>query len=133
VDADYDLAFSRVVVPILHLFGPATLLVSAGFDAHEDDPLARMRLSVAGFRGMMRRLASVADACCGGRLALVTEGGYNLPAFASSLDGVIAELAGDDAVAASGEAAEADPETSALARAVVDRVRLVQSPFWRGL
>ena len=68
------------------------------------DPLARMRVSEAGFGAMTRRLAAVADACCDGRLVLVTEGGYHLPAFAASLHAVLGAMAGA-APAVAGEVA----------------------------
>lgn len=131
-DADYEMAFRRVVLPALREFAPSLLLVSAGFDAHEDDPLARMRLSAAGFGAMARGLAGVADDCCDGRLVVVTEGGYDLPALAASLDAVIGELAGAPA-APPLESPAPDPGTSLRAAAVVDDVRRIQAPFWRGL
>jgi acetoin utilization deacetylase AcuC-like enzyme len=54
-------------------FEPELLLVSAGFDAHEDDPLAQMRVTADGFRELARRASSLAP-----RVAAVLEGGYNL-------------------------------------------------------
>ena len=85
-DDDYLRAFERTVEPALARFEPELVLVSAGFDAHVDDPLADIRLSAAGFRELARRCASAAPRC-----AAVLEGGYNLdtlPALAASaLDG----------------------------------------------
>ena len=92
-DADYRLVFDEVVVPVLRQFKPDALLVSAGFDAHERDPLASMRLTTASFGAMASELGRVAEECCGGRLALVTEGGYDLRALAASLDAVVEVLA----------------------------------------
>ena len=54
-------------------FGPDLVLVSAGFDAHEDDPLAGMNVTEAGFRELAQRCTSLAP-----RVAAVLEGGYNL-------------------------------------------------------
>jgi len=68
--------------------------VSAGFDAHQRDPLATMRATEAGFAAMTMALRSVADECCKGRLALVTEGGYDLKALDASLQAVVATLSG---------------------------------------
>ena len=56
VDEDYRVAFSEVVVPVLRQFDPDLLLVSAGFDAHERDPLAGMRLTTAAFAAMTMEL-----------------------------------------------------------------------------
>ena len=78
VDEDYRLVFAELVVPVLRQFAPDVVLVSAGFDAHERDPLGGMRLTTAAFAAMTAELRRVADECSGGRLALVVEGGYDL-------------------------------------------------------
>ena len=69
-------------------------MISAGFDAHERDPLATMRATEAGFAAMTMALRRVADECCKGRLALVTEGGYDLKALDASLEAVVQTLSG---------------------------------------
>ena len=72
-DAEYAAAFERVVEPTVRAFEPDLVLVSAGFDAHEHDPLADMRVTVAGFCELARRSAAL-----GPRVAAVLEGGYNV-------------------------------------------------------
>jgi acetoin utilization deacetylase AcuC-like enzyme len=72
-DEEYLHAFDHVVSPALERFAPELVIVSAGFDAHEHDPLAGMRVTAEGFRELARRTASLAQ-----RLAAVLEGGYNL-------------------------------------------------------
>jgi len=67
----YFLAFDQVVVPAVGQFKPELLLVSAGFDAHEEDPLAQVRVTADGFRELSRRCAALAP-----RVAAVLEGGY---------------------------------------------------------
>jgi acetoin utilization deacetylase AcuC-like enzyme len=94
-DADYDAAYSQVAFPILRQFRPELVLVSAGFDAHMDDPLAGMRLTGAYFGKLMRAVADVADAFSQGRLVAVTEGGYDLAGLASSLRASIGALTGE--------------------------------------
>ena len=89
VDEDYQLAFSGIVLPVLRQFEPDLLIVSAGFDAHERDPLGGMRLTTAAFAAMTLELRAVAEECCRGRIVSVTEGGYDLQALAASLDAVI--------------------------------------------
>lgn len=84
-DATYAAAFDRVVLPVLEAYAPELVLVSAGFDAHERDPLGSMLVTDGGFGRMAAALASVADRHAGGRLALVLEGGYDLAALESSL------------------------------------------------
>jgi acetoin utilization deacetylase AcuC-like enzyme len=83
-DADYLAAMDEQVLPALENFGPEILLVSAGFDAHEADPLAQMRVTEEGFSGMTRQLVEFANARCDGRLVSVLEGGYNLLALGRS-------------------------------------------------
>jgi acetoin utilization deacetylase AcuC-like enzyme len=72
-DDDYLRVFEEQVEPAVTAFEPSLLLVSAGFDAHEADPLGEMRLTADGFRELSRRCASLAP-----RTAVVLEGGYNL-------------------------------------------------------
>jgi len=63
-------------VPAARAFRPQVMLVSCGFDAHRDDPLAAMRVSGEGFRAMAAIVRALADDECEGRLAFVLEGGY---------------------------------------------------------
>jgi acetoin utilization deacetylase AcuC-like enzyme len=79
-DREYAGVFAELVEPTVVAFAPDLVLVSAGFDAHEDDPLAGMRVTADGFRDLARRCASL-----GPRLAAVLEGGYNL----STLPGLV--------------------------------------------
>jgi acetoin utilization deacetylase AcuC-like enzyme len=72
-DAEYRAAFESVVEPAVHRFEPDLVLVSAGFDAHRDDPLAEMEVTADGFRELASRCAALAP-----RVAAVLEGGYNL-------------------------------------------------------
>ncbi len=75
-DADYLRAFAERVEPSVERFEPELVLVSAGFDAYVDDPLANMRVTEDGFRELARR-------CCalGPRVAAVLEGGYDVEAL----------------------------------------------------
>jgi len=84
-DADYELVFSRVVIPVMDAFAPQLVLISAGYDAHERDPLGGMRLSTGFFGRMTARLMGVAARHSEGRLVAVTEGGYDLHALGASL------------------------------------------------
>ena len=70
---DYLRAFDEHVAPAVEAFGPDLVLVSAGFDAHEEDPLAGMLVTEAGFRELAKRSAAL-----GPKVAAVLEGGYNL-------------------------------------------------------
>jgi len=72
-DDEYLGAFDELVAPAVRAFEPELVLVSAGFDAHRDDPLADMEVSDDGFRELARRSAAL-----GPRVAALLEGGYNL-------------------------------------------------------
>ena len=72
-DDVYLRAFDDVVEPAVTAFAPDLVLVSAGFDAHRDDPIAQMEVTADGFRELARRSASLAP-----RVAAVLEGGYNV-------------------------------------------------------
>jgi acetoin utilization deacetylase AcuC-like enzyme len=80
-DLEYLEVMDSRVVPALDRFRPEMLLVSAGFDAHRDDPLAQINLSEIGFAQITRRLVDVADRHSGGRMVSLLEGGYNLRAL----------------------------------------------------
>ena len=127
VDDDYQVVFDAVILPVLTQFVPDLIILSAGFDAHERDPLAGMRLSTGAFAAMTAELRGVAERCCRGRMVVVTEGGYDLQALAASLDAVAETL--------SGAVAAARWPTSGIesgrGRAAVDALRPHLSPFWR--
>ena len=75
-------AYIEIILPQLKKFNPDLLLVSAGFDAHIDDPLCNLNLETEDFIWVTRELMLVADECCDGRLVSTLEGGYNLNALA---------------------------------------------------
>ncbi len=81
--------YAEAVLPRLRKFKPELLMVSAGFDAHEMDPLGQLRMTTAGFTRLTQALLRVADEACEGRVVLVTEGGYDLKALSESLQAVI--------------------------------------------
>jgi acetoin utilization deacetylase AcuC-like enzyme len=88
-DADYDLVYRTVAIPVLEQFGPEVILVSAGFDAFVDDPLAGMRVSAGQFQRLTSLVVEVAERVCAGRVAAVTEGGYDLPGLRACLEAAI--------------------------------------------
>ncbi len=132
-DADYRLVYKRVVGPVLAEFEPDLVIVSAGYDAHERDPLASMRVTTAGYAALLRDLHAWAP---DGRLALVTEGGYDLGALAECLEASCAALGGprspaqDPAASRDDAGGAAQPTRGARALAAV---RAAQAPFWRAI
>lgn len=77
-------AYERVVLPALDAFEPEFVLVSAGFDAHMDDPLANLQWEDDDFAWVTEKLCDVAEKHCSGRLVSVLEGGYDLTALGRS-------------------------------------------------
>ncbi len=76
-DQDYLSVFDQMILPRFREYAPQMILVSAGFDAHRDDPLAMINLTQAGFDGLATRMKALADETCKGKIVSVLEGGYN--------------------------------------------------------
>jgi acetoin utilization deacetylase AcuC-like enzyme len=85
-DEAYLKVFKEKMAPAARSFGPDFVLISAGFDAHEDDPLGGMKVTAAGFGQLTRIVKELAQECCQGRLVSVLEGGYNLKGLAESVE-----------------------------------------------
>ena len=77
-DADYEAVFMEKILPAMDGFKPEFIIISAGFDAHRDDPLGDVNLSTGFYGWMTSRVMEMADKHAGGRIVSVLEGGYNL-------------------------------------------------------
>jgi len=108
----------HVALPIADAFSPELVLVSAGFDAHRDDPLADCKLEAESFAQMACQVRELARSL-GAPLGAVLEGGYDLPSLAASTLATLAALGGE------GEAISAAPEALLTSRAAA-RV----APYW---
>ncbi len=126
-EAVYAAAFDRVVSPILDAYSPELVLVSAGFDAHERDPLGGMRLGASAYGWMTRALGAAADKSAHGKMALLLEGGYDLAALEASLTDSLLALVG----APRNE--ERLPSPSARYEAEIDRTRIALRDQWRAI
>jgi acetoin utilization deacetylase AcuC-like enzyme len=91
---EYEAAFRSTILPALHRFQPQLLMISAGFDAHRDDPLAHIQLTDDSFAEMTKMMMEIASAYCNGKIVSVLEGGYHLEALARSVERHLQELAG---------------------------------------
>ena len=78
-------AWEKKIGPALAAFRPELLLVSAGFDAHADDPMARLEVTTGGYRELAQLIKAWAIEHCGGRTVWALEGGYNLRALGESV------------------------------------------------
>ncbi len=83
--AAFRAAMERHILPALDAFSPELLLISAGFDAHRDDPLASLDLVEDDFAWVTEKLCDLADVHAQGRVVSCLEGGYSLRALANSV------------------------------------------------
>ncbi|MFZ5445041.1 MAG: histone deacetylase [Myxococcota bacterium] len=93
-DADYGAVFHELLLPIAQRYRPELILVSAGFDPHRADPLGGMNVTERGFAAMCSAVRELAAEVCGGRLALLLEGGYDLEGLSQSVHACVEVLAG---------------------------------------
>jgi acetoin utilization deacetylase AcuC-like enzyme len=91
-DEEYHAIFLKSLVPVADAFQPEFVIISAGFDAHKDDPLAGMGLTEAGYADLTEIVVGIAKRYAKGRILSCLEGGYNLTALAYSVDAHINAL-----------------------------------------
>lgn len=91
-DADYVRVFKEILAPAARAFSPDFVLISAGFDAHEDDPIGGMKITAQGFAELTQIVKAIADECSEGRLVSILEGGYHLDGLARSVEAHIRVL-----------------------------------------
>jgi acetoin utilization deacetylase AcuC-like enzyme len=99
-DDVYGAALSQIIEPAVRRYAPDFILVSLGFDAFWNDPLANLRLSIAGsYAPLMRSARDLARDLCSGRIVVGLEGGYDLGALGHGADAVCRLLLGDEPAA----------------------------------
>ena len=91
-DAEILNAYEQQVMTALEEFQPQVLLISAGYDAHQLDPLGGLRMTTDGFRTLSQLLADAGRRLCNGRIAAVTEGGYHLTALREGIEATIGAM-----------------------------------------
>jgi acetoin utilization deacetylase AcuC-like enzyme len=126
-DADFDMVHVAIVLPILEQFKPELTLISAGYDAHERDPLASMRMTTEGYARTVQRLRRVSERH--GVIALVTEGGYELTALAACLEATFKAIATDEAPPMVRE----PPAPGSRGERAVQAASAAQRSYWRGI
>ena len=132
-DKEYAIVFHHIVLPVLRMYKPELILVSAGFDAHRKDPLGGMELTRHGYGMMTQALMHAADELCGGRLVVTLEGGYNLDALRNSVDHMLTAMATYDP---SKSALSAAPEPNGLHPRITDALRDIfaaQKGYWKDI
>ena len=123
-DADYGALFHDVLLPVAEQFCPDLILVSAGFDAHAEDPLGGMRVTERGFAAMTTAVRDLATRVCGGRLVLALEGGYALGGLSRSVHACLEVLSQGRSEAFPSGVGGAVPE-------VLERCRQALRPRWQ--
>jgi acetoin utilization deacetylase AcuC-like enzyme len=91
-DKTYEQIANDIFVPFIQSFKPELILVSAGFDAHWNDPITTLGLSSAGFTMLSKKLVDLAEEHCGGKIVFVLEGGYDPTNLANGTAAVFATL-----------------------------------------
>jgi acetoin utilization deacetylase AcuC-like enzyme len=129
-DAEYVKIFEKILRPVALEFGPEMILVSAGFDIHHSDPLGGMRVTSGGFGGLTRSILTTADQCCGGKVVMSLEGGYELQALANSVKAVLREMSGLQVTDIENMTAGADSRMLAY---LLWRVRRSHGQCWKSL
>jgi len=97
-DERFKLVYDKVVIPSLEKFKPDLILVSAGYDAHWDDPLANLNLSLTGYDWISQELIKAAERICSGKIIFFLEGGYNLDVLSNGVANSIRRLLGIESV-----------------------------------
>ncbi len=125
-DVEMVQIFREIVGPVGREFAPDLILISAGFDAHEADPLGGMRVTHVGYAALASQILHIAEDSCGGKAVFALEGGYNLPnlerAVASVLEVLVGLPGGTEELSSSGSADE-----------LLASVRSLHGKFWSSL
>jgi acetoin utilization deacetylase AcuC-like enzyme len=121
-DAELVGALRRILVPVAERFRPQLILVSAGFDAHRDDPLASLEVTREGFAEASRIVRALADDLCGGRVAVLLEGGYSPSGLYEGVSALLDALLAEETPSLA--PCPAPPAGSGLAQ-VIERLRSV--------
>jgi acetoin utilization deacetylase AcuC-like enzyme len=122
-DADLGAAFQEIFLPVAQAFRPQLVIVSAGFDAHADDPLGGMLCTERGFAAMCSAAKSLAEEVAGGRLVLLLEGGYSLTGLPRSVHACLEVM--------SGRRDDFPHGASREAQHAIEGTRQALRPFWR--
>jgi acetoin utilization deacetylase AcuC-like enzyme len=123
-DSTYNLLFEKVIRPVALAYQPEIILVSAGYDAYVDDPLAGMEVTPEGFAAISQSLLTIATEVCGGKLIFVLEGGYHLKGLQQSALRSLDVLTGHAPLAGSWK-------PTLVFESVLVKSRRVLGPYWK--
>ncbi|MGD2295670.1 MAG: histone deacetylase [Candidatus Aminicenantes bacterium] len=124
-DSDYRAVFQNLLSPIAAEYKPDFILVSAGFDIYQDDPLGGMNVSSTGFGALTRDLMDLAETHCDNRILFTLEGGYDLQGLRDGVKQVLLQMSGN----------AADPDIEAKSSPALEKdiqpVFETQRKFWK--
>jgi acetoin utilization deacetylase AcuC-like enzyme len=123
-DATYKFLFEKVILAIGRTYRPELLLVSAGYDAYVEDPLAGMEVTPDGFCGISQSLVRLGNEVCGGKTIFLLEGGYHLKGLQTSVLRSLDVLTGNAPKARQWE-------TTSDFEAILTKSRRMFSPYWK--
>ena len=129
-DSEYVAIFEKIFRPIALEFNPEIILVSAGIDIHMRDPLGGMNVTSEGFAGLTRSIMDVAESCCGGKIIITLEGGYDLQGLRDSVKGILKEMAGLSNTPTSEIMAGAEKQ---MLDYVIKKTKEVHQQYWKNL
>lgn len=139
-DSDFLHAYDQIVTPIVDEYAPELILVSAGFDTWQFDPLGPMRMTAEGFRSLFGLFASWSERHCPGRIVMTLEGGYDPAGLVAGVRASLEAMLHADSTALTPSQPTDEPSDltglespSVSARAVVENARVALSPFWSSL
>ncbi len=126
-DRDYGQIFTKILVPIVRQYEPDLMMISAGFDIYQGDPLGGMKVTDKGFALMTRILTDLAEEVCDGRLVISLEGGYNLEGLRDGALAVLNELLGVGLT----EEEYSDLLSNNIESPTIDQARNIAKNYWK--
>jgi acetoin utilization deacetylase AcuC-like enzyme len=129
-DAEFVMIFEKIFAPVAREFKPDLIIVSAGFDIYEKDPLGGMEVTPKGFAGLTASLMDAANECCHGKLVMTLEGGYHVRGQRDSVKAVLQELAGVKKTVAADLARTANRE---MVERMLKPVLEIHRHYWKSL
>jgi acetoin utilization deacetylase AcuC-like enzyme len=125
-DAEYVRIYSRILKPIALEYKPELILVSAGFDPSIRDPLGSMEVTADGFGALAEIVKNIANTCCGGKVLLTLEGGYDPEGLRDGVRSVLNTFLGQPSP-------RVNDTPSKAADLVIERIIDKQKHFWKSL
>ena len=125
-----ELGFKQIILPMLEEFKPDFILISAGFDAHHEDPLTALGFQDSTYAWMIQQLAAFSEKTAQGRISCTLEGGYNLQAIANSISNVVSTLADDKVLFKEDFYGEEDTVIEFTEQKLLPDLSKILAPYW---